>query len=66
MTFIQRVRFIHSEFQEKCGGDKINVTADFRKQRCMKIGYQIEEKTNSKGGKDNRNSDLFRGIDNIF
>jgi len=29
MTFIQRVRFIHSEFQEKCGGDRINVTADF-------------------------------------
>ena len=32
----------------------------------MEIGYQIEEKTNSKGGKDNKNSDLFRGVDNIF
>jgi len=32
----------------------------------MEIGYQIEEKTNSKGGKGNKNSDLFRGVDNIF
>ena len=32
----------------------------------MEIGYQIEEKTNSKGGKGSRYSDLFRGIDNIF
>jgi len=29
MTFIQRVRFIHNEFEEKCGGDKINVTLEF-------------------------------------
>ena len=66
MTFIQRVRFICSEFQEKCGGDRINVTADFRKECCMEIGYQIEEKTNSKGRKGNKHSDLFRGVDNIF
>ena len=32
----------------------------------MEIGYQIEKKTNSKGGKGNKNSDLFRGVDNIF
>ena len=66
MTFIHRVRFIHSEFEEKCGGDRINVTVDFRKKYCMEIGYQIEEKTNSKGGKSNKNSDLFRVVDNIF
>ena len=29
MTFIQRVRFIHSEFEKKCGGDRVNVTANF-------------------------------------
>ena len=66
MTFIQRVRFIHSEFEEKCGGDRINVSADFRKECCMEIGYQIEDKSNSKGGKGNKKSDLFRGVDNIF
>ena len=32
----------------------------------MEIGYRIEEKINSKGGKGNKNSDLFRGVDNIF
>ena len=31
MTFIQRVRFIHSEFEEKCGGDKTKVDHAFRK-----------------------------------
>ena len=66
MTLIQKVRFIHSEFLEKCGGDKINITADFRKECCMEIGYQIEEKINSKGGKGGKFSDLFRGVDNIF
>lgn len=64
MTFIQRVRFIHNEFEEKCGGDKINITVDLQKECCMEIGYQIEEKNNSKGGR--VNIDLFRGIDNIF
>ena len=29
MTFIKRVRFILNEFEEKCGGDRINVTVDF-------------------------------------
>ena len=29
MTFIQRVKLIQSEFEEKCGGDRINVTVDF-------------------------------------
>ena len=66
MTFIKKVRFIHSEFQEKCGGDRINVIADFRKECCMEIGYQIEEKPNSKGGKHNLPNDIFRGADNIF
>ena len=46
MTFIQRVRFIHSGFEEKCGGDRINVTTDFQKECCMEIGYQIEDKGN--------------------
>lgn len=66
MTFIQRVRFIHSEFRVKCGSNRINFTGYFRKECCMEIGYQIEEKTNSKGGKGNKNSDLFRGVYNIF
>ena len=30
----------------------------------MEIGYQIEQKNNSKGGK--VNSEIFRGIDNLF
>jgi len=64
MTLIQRVRFIHSEFEEKCGGDKINVTVDFRKECCMEIGYQIEEKIKSKGNI--INTHIFRGIDNFF
>ena len=29
MNFIQRVRFIHSEFEEKCGGDKTKVDHAF-------------------------------------
>ena len=32
----------------------------------MEIGYQIEEKPNSKSGKCNLPSDIFRGVDNIF
>ena len=32
----------------------------------MGIGYQIEQNTNSKGGKGNKISDLFGGVDNIF
>ena len=32
----------------------------------MEISYQIEEKPNSKGGKRNLPSDIFRGVDNIF
>ena len=32
MTFIQRVRFIHSEFLQICGGEKFKVDASFWKQ----------------------------------
>ena len=32
----------------------------------MEIGYPIEEKINSKDGKGDKFSDLFRGVDNIF
>lgn len=66
MTFIQRVRFIYSEFEEKSGGDRINVTVDFRKECCIEIVYPIEEKINSKGRKGDKFSDSFRGVDNIF
>jgi len=31
LTFIQRVRFIHNEFEEKCGGDKTKVSLAFWK-----------------------------------
>ena len=64
MNFIQRVIFIHSEFEEKCGGDKTKVDHAFRKECCMEIGYQIEEKISSKVG--NLNYEIFRGLDNIF
>ena len=63
MTFIQRVRFIHNEFIEKCGGDKTQVSVAFRKECLMETGYQIDEKK-EKDGKMNTN--LFGGIDNIF
>ena len=29
MTFIQRVRFIHSEFVKKCGGENLNLMQVF-------------------------------------
>ena len=63
MNFIQRVRFIHSEFEEKCGGDKTKVDHAFQKECCMEIGYQNEEKISLKGGK--LNQEIFRGMDNI-
>jgi len=64
MNFIQRIRFIHNEFEEKCGGDKTKVSLAFRKECCMELSYQIEEKIKSKG--DKVNSDISRGMDNIF
>ena len=48
MTFIQRVRFIHNEFIEKCGGDKVIANLTFRKECLMEISYQIDEKIKSK------------------
>ena len=63
MNFI-RVRFIHSEFEEKCGGDKTKVDHAIWKECCMEISYQIEEKITSKGGK--VNYEIFRGMDKIF
>ena len=44
MAFIQRVRFIHNEFIEKCGGDKTQVIVAFQKECLMEICYQIDEK----------------------
>ena len=35
MKFIQRVIFIHNEFEQICGGDRSKVDADFWKQCCM-------------------------------
>ena len=64
MNFIKRVRFIHNEFVEKCGGDKTKVSLIFQKECCMETCYQIEDKINSKCGK--VNSHLFKGMDNIF
>lgn len=64
MTFVRRVRFIHNEFVEKCGGDKTKVSLSFQKECLMETGYQFEGKINSKGGK--VNSLVFRGMDNIF
>ena len=64
MTFIHRVRFIHNDFLEKCGGDKTKASLSFRKEFCMETSYQIEDKINSKGGK--INSELCKGVDNIF
>lgn len=64
MNFIQRVRFIHSDFEEKCGGDKTKVDNEIQKECCMEIDYQIEEKIIAKCGK--VNFEIFRGMDNIF
>jgi len=64
MSFIQRVRFIHNEFVEKCGGNKKKFSLSFSKKCCMETCYQIEDKINSKDGK--VNSELFRDMDNIF
>ena len=64
MILIQRFRFIHNEFEEKCGGDKANFSLEFWKECCMEIGFQIEENINSKDGK--VHSNIFRGIDDIF
>jgi len=64
MTFIQRFRLIHNDFLEKFGRDKTEVILSFRKECCLEIGYQIEDRIKSKGGK--VNSELFKGIDNIF
>ena len=64
MTFIQRVRFIHNEFLQICGGDKFKVDAIFRKQCCLEIGIPIKEdivkQKNAKG------SDAFRAVDGYF
>ena len=64
INFIQRVRFIHNEFIEKCGGDKTQVSLTFWKECLMEISYEIDEKIKAKDGKMNRN--LFRSMDNIF
>ena len=64
MTFIQRVRFIHSEFMQICGGEKSKVDQSFRKQCCLEIGIPIkEEKVKQKNCK---GSEAFRAVDNIF
>ena len=31
MTFIQMVRFIHDEFKQICGGDRLKVDANLKK-----------------------------------
>ena len=51
ISFIQRFRFIHNEFIEKCGGDKAEVSLTFRKECLMETGYQIDEKIKAKDGK---------------
>ena len=64
MTFIQRTRFIHNEFEELCGRDKSKVDTPFRKQCCMEIEFPSSEgKASQKCVKE---SDLFRGMDNYF
>ena len=64
MEFIQRVRFIHNEFGQICGGDRSRVDADFQKQCCMEIGFLIkEDDVKHKGLK---GSDAFRDVDYYF
>ena len=48
MTFIQRVRFIHNEFSEICGGERSNVDAKFQKQCCMEICFLIDDEMKKK------------------
>jgi len=64
MTFIQRVRFIHNEFEQICDGDKSMVDLEFRKQCCMEIGFPIKEEHACK--KHGRKSDIFRSTDAYF
>ena len=64
MTFIQRVRFIHNEFEQICGGDRSKVDSDFRKQCCMEIGFLIKEDDVKQNGL--KGSDAFRAVDNYF
>ena len=64
MTFIQRVRFSHTEFLQICGGDKSKVDASFWKQCCLEIGIPIKEdnvkQKNAKG------SDAIIVVDGYF
>ena len=64
MTFIQRIKFIHNEFIEKCGRDTTQVSLTFQKECLMETGYQIDEKIKAKDGK--MHSNIFRSMDNIF
>ena len=64
MAFIQRVRFIHYEFEQICGGDRLRFDADFRKQCCMAIGFPIKEDDVKQKGL--KGSDAFRVVDNYF
>ena len=64
MTFIQRVIFIHNEFEQICGGDRSKVDAYLWKQCCMEIGFSIKEDDVKQKGLEG--SDSFRAIDNYF
>jgi len=64
MTFVQRVRFIHSEFVQICGGEKSRVDASFRRQCCMEIGLPIKDDIMLP--KISRGSDAFRAVDAYF
>jgi len=64
MNFIQMVRFIHSEFEEKCNGDKAKFSESFRKQCCVETGCPNDEENIN--AKKHRVSDVFKGMDNFI
>ena len=43
MTLIQRIIFIHNEFEQICGGEIQKVDAYFWKQCSKEIGFPIKE-----------------------
>ena len=64
VTFSQRVRFIHSEFVQICGGEKSKFDASFQKQCCMEIGIPIKEDNVKQ--KNDKGSDAIRVVDRYF
>ena len=64
MTFIQRVRFIHNEFEQICGGDRLKVDVSFQKQCCLEIRFLIKD--DNVKGRFATGSDAVKAVDDYF